>query len=59
MNVSYATLNTKTRVNLQYTLKGFKAELIISKGKSVEPHPAELSNINYNVILYSKIRNQV
>ena len=34
INVSYTTLNTKTRINL--TLIGFKAELTKSKGKSTE-----------------------
>ena len=34
INVSYTSLNTKTRINL--TLIGFKAEITKSEGKSIE-----------------------
>ena len=57
MSQSYTTLDTKTRINLKFI--GFKAEKIKTKGKSTELYPAELSEINYIVILYIKIPNHV
>ena len=52
MSHYYTTLDTKTRINL--TFIDYKAEQIKTKGKSIDPYPAELSEINYTVILYIK-----